>query len=161
MQYGLTTPNASLIETHVNYFNSAGWFHYFLLYEPYSVAYQDKAEMPLFENFQCSFSRVKCHFICLKLVLTLQCGDRRQNLRSVNTENCGTPESEFPSFQVPKIPELEVPKFRSSQVLKFRSSQVPGTSSSQVPKFPELQVPKFRSSRNFKFRSSRNFKFSS
>ena len=148
MQYGLTTPNASLIETHVNYFNSAGWFHYFLLYEPYSVAYQDKAEMPLFENFQCSFSRVKCHFICLQLVLTLQCGDRRQNLRSVNTENCGTPESEFPSFQVPKIPELEVPKFPSSQFsklprsrnFKFPSSEVPGTSSSEVPEILSSQV---------------------
>ena len=38
-----TTPNASLIETHVNCLNSTGRFHYFLLYEPYSVAYQDKA----------------------------------------------------------------------------------------------------------------------
>ena len=41
--YGLTTPNASLIKTHVNCLNSAGRIHYFLLYEPYSVAYQDKA----------------------------------------------------------------------------------------------------------------------
>ena len=41
--YGLTTPNASLIETHVNCLNSAGRFHYFLLYETYSVAYQNKA----------------------------------------------------------------------------------------------------------------------
>ena len=41
-RYGLTTPNASLIETHVNCLNSAGRFHYFLLYEPYSVAYQNK-----------------------------------------------------------------------------------------------------------------------
>ena len=43
MYYGLTTPNASLIETHVNCLNSAGRFHYFLLYETYSVAYQNKA----------------------------------------------------------------------------------------------------------------------
>ena len=43
MYYGLTTTNASLIETHVNCLNSAGRFHYFLLYETYSVAYQNKA----------------------------------------------------------------------------------------------------------------------
>ena len=41
--YGLTTPNASSFETHVNCLNSTGRFHYFLFYEPYSVAYQDKA----------------------------------------------------------------------------------------------------------------------
>ena len=42
--YGLTTPNASPIETHVvNCLNSAGRFHHFSHYAAYSVAYQDKA----------------------------------------------------------------------------------------------------------------------
>ena len=40
---GFTTPNVSLIETHVNCLNSAGGFYCFLLYEPCSVAYQNKA----------------------------------------------------------------------------------------------------------------------
>ena len=41
--HGLTTPNASPIETHVNCLNSAGRFHHFSPYAAYSVAYQDKA----------------------------------------------------------------------------------------------------------------------
>ena len=73
----------------------------------------------------------------------------------------GTPESEFPSSEVPKFRSSQVPKFPSSRNLKFTSSQVSKFPSSRNFKIPELQVPKFRSSRNFKFRSSRNFKFQS
>ena len=43
MFHGFTTPNADLIKTHVNCLNSAGRFNYFLLYETYSVVYQDTA----------------------------------------------------------------------------------------------------------------------
>ena len=45
----------------------------------------------------------------------------------------GTPESEFPSYEVPKFP--------SSQVTKFPSSEAPKFPELQVPKFLELEVP--------------------
>ena len=40
---GLTIPNASPIETHVNCLNSAGRFNHFSPYYIFSVTYQDKA----------------------------------------------------------------------------------------------------------------------
>ena len=48
--YGLTTPNASRIEIHVNCLTSTGRVYFFLPSQPCSVAYHDKAGAVLFNR---------------------------------------------------------------------------------------------------------------